>query len=72
MDIKKNSLVILENDTAITTSLKIAEVFEKAHADVLKTIRSVDCPKEFIEGNFSLVEYADAKGEKRPMYQITL
>jgi Rha family phage regulatory protein len=55
------------------SSLSISEHFEKAHADVLKSVRKIasDCPVEFNEGNFSLVEYTDEKGELRPMYQLS-
>ncbi len=55
------------------SSLDIAEKFGKPHADVLKAIRKLifDLPQEFNEGNFSLVEYTDDKGEKRPMYHLT-
>lgn len=34
-----NELVILKNRQALTTSLKVAEVFEKSHKDVLEKIR---------------------------------
>ncbi|MGG7074376.1 phage regulatory protein/antirepressor Ant [Campylobacter sp. 9BO] len=58
------------NDQIWTTSLQIADVFEKRHADILAKIREL--PQDnFNERNFSLVEYADAKGEKRPYYKIT-
>lgn len=54
-----------------TTSLKIAEVFGKAHRSVLGIIRNLEIPDDFNRHNFVLVEYTDAKGEKRPAYQIT-
>jgi len=34
-----NSLVMLQDDKAMTTSLKVAEMFGKAHKDVLRAIR---------------------------------
>jgi Rha family phage regulatory protein len=37
----------------------------------LRAIKKLDCSQEFNERNFTLVEYVDAKGEKRPMYQMT-
>lgn len=54
-----------------TTSLKIAEHFGKRHDHVLDKIRNLDCSPEFNAPNFGLVEYEDAKGEKRPAYEIT-
>lgn len=54
-----------------TTSLKIAEHFGKRHDDVLKRINNLDCSPEFNARNFAAVEYLDAKGEKRPAYEVT-
>lgn len=54
-----------------TTSLIIAEAFEKEHKDVLKAISNLECSPEFNERNFAPVEYKDAKGEMRPAYRLT-
>ena len=35
-----NELVFIQNDQALTTSLKIAEVFEKRHDRVLRAIEN--------------------------------
>lgn len=53
------------------SSLKFAKDFKISHKNVLRTIRGFKCSKDFNERNFELVEYIDAKGEKRPMYEIT-
>lgn len=54
------------------TSLQIAEITGKAHADVMKAIRKMEPAWSKInEGNFSLVEYKDKKGETRPCYSLT-
>lgn len=54
------------------TSLQIAEITGKPHNDVLKAIRSMEGAWVKVNGgNFSLVEYKDAKGEMRPMYALT-
>lgn len=51
------------------TSLQIAEITGKAHADVMKAIRKMEPAWSKInEGNFSFVEYKDKKGETRPCY----
>lgn len=53
------------------TSLQIAEITGKAHADVMKAIRKMEPAWSKInEGNFSLVEYKDKKGETRPCYSL--
>lgn len=55
----------------VTTSLIIAEVFGKSHDDVLKAIRSLDCPDEFSLGNFTESEYINERGRKYTAYEIT-
>lgn len=53
------------------TSREIATITGKPHNDVLKAIRAMENAWIKVNGgNFSLVEYTDAKGEKRPMYQL--
>lgn len=53
------------------TSKEIATITGKPHNDVLKAIRAMENAWVKVNGgNFSLVEYTDAKGEKRPMYQL--
>lgn len=54
-----------------TTSLTVAEYFGKQHKDVLRAIQNLECSTEFNQRNFALVEYIDAKGEKRPSYEMT-
>lgn len=55
----------------ITTSLKVAEVFEKEHARVLRDIRELLCSEEFRNGNFAESSYINSQNKKQPMYQIT-
>lgn len=59
------------NGVPTTTSLQIAERFEKRHADVLRSIENLECSKEFNERNFAPVAYKGGNGELRPMYAIT-
>lgn len=57
---------------ATMTSLQIAEVTGKNHFDVMRSIRNMEPAWEKINGSkFALVEYKDAKGEKRPCYSLT-
>lgn len=68
------SLVAVENEHAVTTSLRVAEVFSKQHKDVLKAVKSLDCSKEFRERNFALskIDYQNGNIKKQlPMYYIT-
>ncbi len=55
----------------ITTSLQVAEVFEKEHARVLRDIRELSCSEDFRNGNFAKSSYINSQNKKQPMYQIT-
>lgn len=58
-------------DGSRMTSLQIAEITGKPHADVMKAIRKMEPAWSKInEGNFSLVDYQDKKGETRPCYSL--
>ena len=62
----------LINNTERMTSIEIAEVTGKPHNDVLKAIRAMEPAwKKVNGGNFSRVEYKDAKGEMRPCFELT-
>lgn len=53
------------------SSREIAELAGKPHKDVLKSIRVMESAWEKVNGRkFSLVEYVDKKGQKRPEYQL--
>lgn len=52
------------------SSLEIAEITGKRHADVLRDIRNL-IEQGANERNFALVEYKDKKGEVRPCYKLT-
>lgn len=57
----------------ITTSLKIADYFNKRHGDVLRKIEQVkaDCSEDFSQRNFASAEYIDEQGKVRPMINLT-
>ena len=56
--------------TETMTSLEIAEVTGRRHADVMRDIRNI-LDQGVNEFNFELVKYTDKKGEQRPMYVLT-
>lgn len=66
-------MVMPSNRGVITTSLKVAEYFGKAHKNVLRAIKrlEVECSPNFSRLNFEPVEYIDKKGEMRLMYNVT-
>lgn len=67
--------VRLINGQPMTTSLAIAEVFEKKHKNVLQSLKSLHCSKSFRELNFqpTQIEVNAGLGQTRlsPAYNIT-
>lgn len=68
----KTEISSLLDSKQTMSSLEIATLTGKLHNDVMKAIRKMEPAWEKINGgNFSLVEYKDAKGEMRPCYELT-
>lgn len=68
-------LVTVVDGQAVTTSLKVAEVFEKQHKDVLRAVRELEVPEDFGRRNFAQTERTWinnlGKEVRTPMYRIT-
>ena len=68
------SLVSVHDGQAVTTSLQVAEVFQKNHKEVLRTIRELDCSRDLQERNFApssyVVDLPNGGRKKNPMYYI--
>lgn len=70
-----NASTELKNEPSVhkrtMSSVEIAEMTGKLHRHVLRSIRAMEPAWVKVNGsNFGLVEYTDAKGEKRPMYLL--
>lgn len=69
------NIVEIDGGKMFTTSLIVAEAFEKEHKDVLKAISNLECSKEFHERNFAPMVYEAeiGSGAKRefPAYRLT-
>lgn len=63
--------IIIHQADIRTTSLKVAEAFSKRHDDVLRKFKRMECSADFTERNFAPSQYQDAKGEKRPCFEMT-
>lgn len=71
LDLHTTPLVSINQQRVSTTSLIIAEAFDRQHKNVIQAIERLECSEEFNRLNFQPVAYKDAKGEMRPAYDIT-
>lgn len=67
----KYGIFIDNHDTIRVDSLIVAEMFEKRHDDVLRSIRNLDCSEEFRLRNFTESSYRNGQGKKQPCYYMT-
>lgn len=66
----KEELVIMHDKQAVTTSLKVAEVFSKAHRTVLATIRNLTAQNSAVGNMFAEGTYVNRQGHEQPMYYM--
>jgi Rha family phage regulatory protein len=65
------ALVKVKNGALVTDSLIVAEVFEKNHFDVLKSIEKLECSQEFRDRNFTCSNYMTLQGKSQPCFEMT-
>lgn len=68
-----NELINIKNDEAVTTSLRIADVFGKAHRSVLRKIEQIISENDSAQNCaqcFKRSSYKDESGKRNPMYYI--
>ena len=69
------NLCEIKDSRVCTTSLRVAEVFDKQHAHVLRAIRELDCSPDFHKSNFGLMLKTTQLGNNAtrqdPYYFIT-
>lgn len=63
-----NDLVIMQGKQAVTTSLKVAEVFNKNHRDVMESIRNLTAENSAVEKMFEKSSYINLQKHEQPMY----
>lgn len=63
--------ITLNHGIPMTTSLVVAETFEKQHKHVLRDIDALDCSPEFARSNFGPADFIDKNGDHRRMFEIT-
>lgn len=64
-------LVLQYQDKITTTSVIIAERFEKQHLEVVNTILEMECSDDFRRDNFELSSQPGRDGKNQPIYFIT-
>lgn len=66
-------LVKIENGKPMTTSVAVADYFERPHNDVMKSIRGIltEVSEGFSLGNFSQSTYRNSRGQTQPCYLMT-
>lgn len=66
-----HNLIQIDNGQMWTTSLLVAEKFNKRHDTVLRAFRNLECSDEFRLCNFAESSYTNAQGKMQPMLRIT-
>lgn len=63
-------LVIMHEQQAVTTSLKVAEVFEKEHKHVMEAVRKLTAENSTVRKMFGEDSYLNSRNQKQPMYYM--
>ena len=63
-------LVIMKNKQAVTTSLQVAESFEKQHKNVMQSIRNLTAENSAVGNMFAESTYVNKQGHEQPMYYM--
>jgi Rha family phage regulatory protein len=66
-------IIKIEHGKPMTSSVNIAEVFEKSHKNVLQSIEGVRSvvPEEWDRLNFQPISYRDSSNREQPAYLLT-
>ena len=62
------NLVIMKDKQAVTTSLQVADSFEKNHRDVLQSIRSLTAENSATTNMFFETTYKNSRGQEYPEF----
>lgn len=60
-----------QNGQVVTTSLKVAEIFGKVHAKVMRDIENLNCSQDFTVANFGKRTFTTENGNEYPMFEMT-
>ena len=65
-----NELVILKENKAVTTSLKVAESFGKKHRNVMQSIKNLTAENSAVKKMFAQSTYVNVRGQEWPMFYM--
>lgn len=65
------NLVVYEGGKALTTSRRVAQKFNKRHADLLRTIQEMELPEDYRQRNFTPIFYTDTYGRQQSEFVIS-
>lgn len=65
-----NDLVIIHDRQAVTTSLILAEAFEKEHKHVMETIRKLTAENSTVRKMFIEDTYLNSRNQQQPMFYM--
>lgn len=63
-------LVIMHNEQAVTTSLKVAEIFKKEHRVVMNSIRNLTAQNYAVKKMFVEDSYLNSRNQQQPMFYM--
>lgn len=63
-------LVIMHDQQAVTTSLKVAEVFEKEHRNVMQSIKNLTAENSATRKMFAEDSYLNSRNQSFPMFYM--
>lgn len=63
-------LVIMHDQQVVTTSLKVAEIFEKEHRVVMKSIRNLTAQNYAVKKMFVEESYLNSRNQQQPMFYM--
>lgn len=66
-------LIKIEQGKPVTTSVAVADYFDRQHNNVMRDIRNIlaECSEEFSLLNFEQRDYVNSRGQTQPCYYLT-
>ena len=65
-----NDLVIMHEQRAVTTSLKVAEIFKKEHRNVMQSINNLTAENSAVKKMFVEDSYLNSRNQQQPMFYM--